>query len=393
MSLRTPSPKILLVLPFAFLSIATPQETAPLDDLLKIAHSAYLKGDYAAARTSLEQTWAIVQTSPAADPKRYDIAKQLEAVLSAAGDYKTAEEYEEIAINWRENVNGQSDPKLADELIELSNLCQRMKDYPRALLLLQQAQGRHVRLYGSDSIQVADDWSCIALLHQSESRLDLAVQPLQSAIHIREVVLGAEHPAILSELDRLASAQVTLRRYPDAEETFRRSLIIRERLTGPMHADLIATVEGLAYAQFGQKKYEDAEAGYKRLLALWIFSTQQPDHPMIALTYDKMATFYRAQTRWEEAEDAAGKSIALRGLFLANGLVNEASEQLSREHQLEAIRLLQRAIDSLDESREEHVKLRQQLQASMKELVPEAKPTTVKRPPVATTKPAPKKQP
>lgn len=378
---------------FACAGIAFAQESATVDDFLKAARTAYAKGNYDASRASLEKAWTTVQDSPPDDPKRYEIVKEQETVSSAAGDYKAAQDYEELAINWRETINGQADPKIADEWIELSNLCQRLKEFPRALLLLQQAMGRHRVLFGYDSIQVADDWSRIALVYQADQKLDQTIQPLLMAIRIRETVLGAEHPAILSELDRLASARITLRYYAEAEETFRRALVIRERLTGRVHADLISTVEGLAYAQFGLKKYDEAEQGYKRLLALWVFSTQQPEHPMIAMTYSKMATFYRAQKRWQEAEEASAKSIALRALFLAYELQHEAAEQLARDKQLEAIRLLQRAFDVLDESRPEHTELRQNLQAALKELVPEAKPTPVKRPSAATTKPAPKKQP
>jgi tetratricopeptide (TPR) repeat protein len=390
--MRTRTSIALVLLSALFAAAQTDPQTEPtVDDLQKSSQTAYRKGDYAAARASLEQAWTTVQQLELGDPKRFEIAKQLVAVLSAAGEYKAAQEYEEVAINWRETTIGLRDPKIAEEWIELSILCQRLKDFPRALALLERARGIHMQSNGAESLPVADDWSRIALLHSAESRLDLAVQPLQFAIRIREAVLGAEHPAILAELDRLASAQITLRRYADAEASFRRSLVIRERLTGPMSADLIASVEGLAYAQFGQQEYEDAEKGYKRLLALWIFSTSQPDHPMVAMTYDKLATFYRAQKRWEEGADAAGKSMALRGLFLASGLQHEATEQIARENPKEALRLYQRALDVLDESREEHTKLREQLQALLKELAPEEKP--VKRAPAPSTKSTAKKTP
>lgn len=367
------------------------QAAAPdLDELLKSAHAAYLKGDYPAARASLDQAWSALQQSPRSEPKRYDVARQLATVLSAAGDYKAAQEYLQVAIDWREaNHVDPDDSKLINDWIDMANLCQRQNDFERALALLQFVQARHVRFNGPQSLLAADDFSRIALLYATEKKLDLAIAPLQQAINIRETVLGAEHPAILSELDRLAAIQITLRSYADAEETFGRALVIRERLTGPKNADLIASVEGLAYAQFGQKKYDEAEQGYKRLLALWIFAAQQPDHPMIALTLDKIVVFYRAQKRWDEAEDAAGKAIAIRGLFLANGLNHEAAERLAHDDTPGAIKLLQRALGALDESRPEHTELRSELQAALKELAAPpkpVKPATTKSPKSTTTK-------
>jgi tetratricopeptide (TPR) repeat protein len=361
-----------------------------IDGLLKSAHAAYLKGDYAAARASLDQAGSALQQSPRSEPKRYDVAKQLAAVLSAAGDYKAAQESLQVAIDWREaNHVSPDDSQLINDWIDMANLCQRLNDFERAIALLEFARIRHARLNGPQSLPVADDWSRIALAYTAENQPDSAIPPLQTAIKIREAVLGAEHPAILSELDRLAALQLVVRSYPDAEESFRRSLVIRERLAGPLSGDLITSVEGLAYAQFGQKKYDEAEQGYKRLLNLWIVSTQQPDHPMIALTLDKIEVFYREQKRWDEAEDAAGKAIAVRGLFLANALKHEAAERLTHEDKPGAVQLLQRAVDALDESRPEHAKLRGQLQAALTELSPQeklAKPPAVKSTKSTTTK-------
>jgi tetratricopeptide (TPR) repeat protein len=362
------------------------QAAAPdVAELLKSAQSAYLKGDYIAARASLDQAGSALQQSPRSEPKRYDVAKQLAAVLSAAGDYKAAQEFLQIAIDWREaNHVAPDDSQLINDWVDMANLCQRQNDFERALALLEFVRTRHMRYSGPQSLLVADDFSRIALLHVNEKKPDLAIEPLRTAISIREIVLGAEHPAILAELDRLGSLQITLRLYADAEETFRRALVIRERLTGPMHADLIASVEGLAYAQFGQKKYDEAEHGYKRLLALWIFAAGSPDYPMIALTLDKIAVFYREQKRWDEAEDSAWKAIAIRGLFLANGLNNEALQHLLRDDKPGAILMLQRALDVLDESRPEHAELRSQLRSALKELDVPQKP--VKPPAPKSTK-------
>jgi tetratricopeptide (TPR) repeat protein len=381
-------PTIFALTIFAAIAIAQdpPKDAAPpdIDALMKSAHSDYMKGDYPSARASLELAWTAIQLSPPAEPKRYDIAKQLESVLAAAGDYKAAQDYEELAINWRENIVGHNDPQLAEEWIELATLCQRLKDYDRAVELFVHARIAHVDHYGHESLQVADDWSRIALVYAAQvEKMEQAIIPLRVAIQTREKVMGAEHPAILPELDRLGSLLVTLHYYSDAEEAFRRALVIRERLTGKMHADLISSIEGLAYAQFGQKKYDEAEAGYKRLLALWISVTQQPDHPMIAMTLDKLAVFYRAQKREDEAVDAANQAIAIRGSFLATALDQEATERKIRGKKDEAAALLDRALAALDLTRPEHVELRKLIQKDIAEL--NAPPT----PEVKPVKPAP----
>ena len=368
------------------LPLALAAQEVDIDGLQKSARESYAKGDYAAARQSLEQAWEHIQQAEPADPKdpkRYDILKQLSGVLSAAGDYAAAQNYVELAINWRETAISRDDPKLADEWIELATLCQRQKDFARALALLQRAQYAHIRDSGADSLPVADDFSRMALVYVDDHKPALAAEPLERAIQIRETVMGAEHPAILAELDRLGAIWINLREYPKAEVTYRRALVIRQRLVGPNDAGLIQSVEGLAYALFGQKKYAEAEPFYKRLLTLWVLSTGDPTHPMVALTLDKVAVFYRAQDRWPDGTDAADKANALRQLFLSSGLAQEATLREAHGDNKDAVRLYFQALGVLDESRPEHAALRQEIEKNLRELGAEAKPR----------KASPKKQP
>lgn len=366
-----------------FVSLTLFAQDAPdLDQLQKTAHASYLKGDYAGARQTLEQAWDLAQQTPPEDQRRYDILKQLAAATSAMADWAAAQNYVEFAINWRENID-RNDPKLAEDYTELASLCQRQKDFARALELLGLSLRMHGK-QGAPNLLMADDLSRIALVEMGQNKPLDAAPPLETAISFREQVLGAEHPAILSELDRLGSIWITLREYAKAEDTFRRAMIIRERLLGRNDAGLISTVEGLAYAQFGQKKYAEAEPNYKRLLGLWMFSTGDPIHPMVALTYDKLAVFYRAQDRWDEAVDAADRANALRAMFLSVGLSQEASARQAHGDKKDAARLFTQALAALDESRPEHVELRKQLEQNLKDLE-----TELPKP----RKPAPKKGP
>lgn len=351
-----------------------------VDSLEKSARAAYSKGAYADARQSLEQSWLLLQESPANDPKRYDVLKLLSNVSSASGDYPAAQKYVELAIQWREEANGADDPKLAEEWIELSTLCERRKDFARALELLQRSLKTHVRVNGPVSTQVADDFSRMALVYMDEKQPTQATPVLESAIDIREKVMGAEHPGILPELDRLGEIWIALREYERAEATFRRAMVIRERLLGPDSSGLITTVEGLAYAQFGEKKFDLAEAGYKRLLALWLSSTGDPAHPMVALTLDKIAVFYRETKRWDLGTENAEKAIALRTIFLANGFAIEATARAGHGDKKEAERYLKAAMAVLDESRPEHQKARETLQKALDELYAEPKIPTANVP-------------
>ncbi|MGD1092060.1 MAG: tetratricopeptide repeat protein, partial [Bryobacteraceae bacterium] len=233
---------------------AQEQPSPSIDGLLSATRISYSKGDYTSARASIEQAWTLAQQSPKDDPKRYDVLKWFSASLSAAGDYATARDYIELAIHWRETIIGRTDPKLPGDLAELAMLCERLKEYPRALAILEHVHALHVQSGGEETAAVADDLSHMAMVHMENHKPELAGDVLQQAIEIRQKLLGSENPALLLELDRLATIRILNREYEQAEQTYRHALLIRERFEGKDDADLISSVEGLAFALFGQKK-------------------------------------------------------------------------------------------------------------------------------------------
>src|SRR5580693_743503 len=183
---------IFFVLSTVVLGQAPPPD---IDALLKTANAAYRKADYAAARKSFEEAWAAAGELPQSDPKRYEILKELSGVVSASGDQDAAENYIELAINWRETVVGREDPLIAADLIELATICERRKDFDRAIAILQRVVGIHTKAKGNfENIDVADDFSRIALVHMGENKPEAAIPSLQTAIGIREKVLGADSP-------------------------------------------------------------------------------------------------------------------------------------------------------------------------------------------------------
>ncbi len=362
---------------FAALTLYPQSPSPDIEALLKTAQASYRKADYGTARKSLEDAWAAADTLPQTDPKRYEILKQLAEVLGSAGDNDAAENYIELAINWRENAIGRDDPLIAGELIELATNCERRKDFDRAIAILHQVITLHAKAGGRESADVADDYSRIALVEAARDKPDDAIAPLETAIGIRERLLGPDSTGLLSELDRLGALQVATHVYPDAESTFRRALAIRERVVGSKSPDLLTTLDGLAYSLFGEKKYDDAEPFYKRLLDLWIMVGNLP---MIADTQEKIAVFYREQQKWQQGTESADAAISLRAMVSATGLTTEATAWLGHGNKVHAIELYKKALSMLDPDRRDQDGIRGQIEHVLSELdtapAPKANKTT-----------------
>jgi tetratricopeptide (TPR) repeat protein len=357
-----------LVLWACFLGRAAAQQDDPaaeMQTLIEAGDAGYLRGDYEAGRQAFEKAWQLAIETPPENPVRYDILKRLASIRAAAGEFVDADNYLQMAINWRENTLGQDDPKIADDLLVSVALCRNMKNYDRADAVLNHVLAMHVRASGFDSIAVADDFSRMAQIDLDRKELESAAGSLNAALTIRKKLAGPLDPSLVPDLDRLGEVSTTMRRYDKAEEAYRRALVIRETLYGKQHADLLATIDGLAYALFGQKKYDEAEPLYQRVIALWVWSVG-PEHPMVAIVLDKVAAFYADQKKYDQAREAADRANAIRAYCLATGLSEQAAEQLKEHNKESAVALYKRALAVLDPPSPVYQELRETIEGILK---------------------------
>jgi tetratricopeptide (TPR) repeat protein len=351
------------------------EKPADPQSLLNDARTSYMHGDYAAARKALDQAWKLAQEQlPEDSPVRYDVLKRLALVNAATGSFNDADMYLQLAIWWREKVDGATDPKIADDLIQGAAYCRAMKDFERGMAMLKRAMEMHrAAAAGVDNVAVANDYSRMAEIDTDRHKLVDAVGALNMAIAIHSKLTGPLDPSVVPDLDRLGPVYISLGEYANAEWIFRQALLIRESIYGSKNPDLISTVDGLAYSLFGEKKYEEAEPLYQRLLDLWVDSVGEK-HAMVAMALDKVAVFYTEQKKYPQAKDASDRANAIRSYGLAVGLATEA-KQLQPTNPDGARDLYQRALHALDPPNPIYDELHAKIAANLETLKPR-KPAT-----------------
>ncbi len=332
---------------------------ADWDTLLKDARTKYAKGDYEAARVSVEEALGLTGGMPPYDPKRYELSRLSAEIHTSLGNFTEAESAFLQSINHREHGYGMKHALVADDLTAFAMMLRAKPEPDRALLVLDRSRQIHL-LEGISSPALADDYSRMALIQMDLQNTGLAASLLEQTLQIREATLGTGHPGLLAEIDRLAIAYINGREYTKAEDSYRRALVIRERHFGKDSPETLQNVEGLAYALFGSKKFDEAENYYKRLLALWQASAGK-EHPMVATTLDKLSLLYREQDKWIEGQQAADSAMAYRTHFHAAGLVREAGFLMSKSKAHEARVLYKQALALLDSKRTEHTELIKQI--------------------------------
>ncbi len=322
---------------------AQPPDLAP--DPIKEGDLAFSKGDYDAARQSFEKALAKAAPGSAAS---YDLLKRLTSASAAAGKFADAQGYLQRALQVKESAQ-----ESADDLALSVNLDVRVKAYDRALATAQRIQALHTAAYGAESLLAADDLYRIAQIYVAEGDPSKAIPPLYQAREMRMKLAGALDPGLLPILDLFNEAS---NKMPNGgmhgrinEEFYRQALAIRESLYGANSSELISTVEALADLYAGTGMLNAAEPLYQRLLALWEMAAGK-DHPMVAVTLDKLVVFYVKKGEPDMARDALARSVAIRAGFLADGLSIQAADAISEKHPEEARALYNRALVALGPS-------------------------------------------
>jgi len=142
------------------------------------------------------------------------------------------------------------------------------------------------------------------------------VEPLfRRILHIREQVLGAEHPNVASSLHSLANLYREQGKYAEAEPLYQRALRINEEHLGPQHPHVAYPLNGLANLCREQGKYTQAESLYRRALLIRerIWGSQ---HAETAETMHDFARLQNAQGNSEEAKALYVQALTVRSQVL-----------------------------------------------------------------------------
>jgi hypothetical protein len=244
----------------------------------------------------------------------------------------------------RESTSAKKDPKRVADLLVSVSFDMRAKAYNRALATAQRVQGMHAAAYGAESLPAADDNLLIGQIYLAQRKPHEALRAFAAADGVRTMLAGWLDPGRLPILDRLNDAFTAITGHGD-ETTYRQALSIREVLYGENSSELICTVEGLANLYFTERM-AGAEDLYLRLLALWAGAVGK-DHPMVAVTLDKLVVFYIRYGEPEKAREALARSVAIRARFLARGLSLQAEDAVSENHPERATALYNRALAAL----------------------------------------------
>jgi tetratricopeptide (TPR) repeat protein len=136
---------------------------------------------------------------------------------------------------------------------------------------------------------------------------------LQSALQIlanQEQELGADHPELIMNLDRVAEISHALSRHNEAEVFYRRALRMKRQAPAYPKQELLLSLHRLAVLYRIQEKFDLAEDIYLESLTL-AQTLYGPEHNEVATRINYLAGLYNARQDYAKAEQCILRSLKI----------------------------------------------------------------------------------
>jgi serine/threonine protein kinase len=277
------------------------QHLAIASTLIALAAPAIWAGDFAIAEGHQREGLNLLRSTVSHNYPDYASALEgLGYILTERGKYAEAEQILNEALQIERGDFGVDNQRVAAIDADLGTIYQREGNPARALASTEEALKIVAARFGPTHFRVGYFLDALANLYLLDDNLTAAESSARRALLVYELSLPARH--LYVAVTRHLIGEVLLRRkeYPAAEIELRAALDLDLSLAGAGNWRTARTEASLGWLLIAENKPEEGEpklvAAQKQLLA-----TLGRQHPEVVLATTRLAEYYRAHHRDDEA--------------------------------------------------------------------------------------------
>jgi serine/threonine protein kinase/tetratricopeptide (TPR) repeat protein len=259
------------------------------------------RGKYDEAIPTLEEAMQL-QSGPKGVPA--DLSATLSELANThyyLGHYDISKSLNERALRMDEQIYGDRNPNVAQDLTNLADIQYQWSHYADAERLQRTAAGIMQAWYGKDHPETADDMTILGKYLIAEGRADEAIPILHESLAALENHYGKVHPRVALAVGELGLALQHQGNLDEAEADFHRQADIYRSVYGEKNQQLGAAVANLAGVYADRKDYAKAEQFYRDALKLYADSLPA-GHLNIAIAHVRLGGALLRDRRYSDAE-------------------------------------------------------------------------------------------
>jgi eukaryotic-like serine/threonine-protein kinase len=259
------------------------------------------RGKYDEAIPTLEEAMRL-ESGPKGVPA--DLSATLSELANThyyLGHYDISKDLNERALRMDEQIYGDRNPNVAQDLTNLADIQYQWSNYADAERLQRTAVGIMQAWYGKDHPETADDMTILGKYLIAEGRADEAVPILRESLAALENHYGKVHPRVALAVGELGLALQHQGNLDEAETDFRRQADIYRSVYGEKNQQLGAAVANLAGVYSDRKDYAKSEELFRDALKLYADSLPA-GHLNIAIAHVRLGGVLLHDRRYSDAE-------------------------------------------------------------------------------------------
>jgi tetratricopeptide (TPR) repeat protein len=240
----------------------------------------------------------------------------LALAYSDSGEYARSREKTTAAIAIAQAHLKEPSRESAANFVVLGSILEMQGEFTQAQEWLDRGLELREKLFGPESLTVADAHVFLGALYRHQGRWSEAAQAYRSAIqpYQREHAAGKAASTLLA-LGRVLADQG---RTKDAERVYRDGIAQLERLSGQRTPEVTVGLTGLANVMSARRRYAEAEELFRVALEIDC-ANFPPGDPRIAIDLSNFGALAVSRKHYSEAEEMLERSAAMLGQRLPPG--------------------------------------------------------------------------
>jgi tetratricopeptide (TPR) repeat protein len=202
------------------------------------------------------------------------------------------------------------DPWTATLLNNLGHVYELLGFYDLAKPILEEALHMRVRLFGSNSLEVANSMNNLGTLFNTTGESAKAAYYYETALLIRETLLGPDDLDVATSLNNVASLALTDNGADQAEAMLKRAYMIRRDKLGAGHPQTAQVLCNLAISHSELGRLSEAETELFEALQA-SESELGSDHIQVAKVLDRLARNYAMQGRLDNSVPVLSRAMEI----------------------------------------------------------------------------------
>ncbi len=259
------------------------------------------RGKYDEAIPTLEEAMRLESGSKGVPADLSATLSELANTHYYLGHYDVSKDLNERALRMDEQIYGDRNPNVAQDLTNLADIQYQWSNYADAERLQRTAVGIMQSWYGKDHPETADDMTILGKYLIAEGRADEAVPILRESLVALENHYGKVHPRVALAVGELGLALQHQGNLDEAEKDFRRQADIYRSVYGEKNQQLGAAVANLAGVYSDRKDYAKSEELFRDALKLYADSLPA-GHLNMAIAHVRLGGALLHDKRYSDAE-------------------------------------------------------------------------------------------